>query len=219
MTSTVGNIMNKILMWVLIALVVLVSVFAAFVVYESHQVSYDTIKKPAIYLYPAEDSFVNVQLDVNGKIIKDIPEYKNGWKVFATKEGIIENKYDYLFYEAILRKIELPSYGWVVGYDDLANWLNVNLIKFGLNEKEKNQFKDYWLKELTKSEYYEIKLFEDSFLKESMNLIISPQPDTLIRLNFNFKPLKEKIEISEPTIITPKRNGFTVVEWGGRLDQ
>lgn len=213
--------MNRTLMWVLIALAIIGSVFAAFVVYESYQSNHGfsgvEVKKPAIYLYPIEDSFVNVQLNINGKIIKDIPKYNTGWNVFATKEGLIENKFDYLFYEAKLRTIELPDSGWVVKYDDLENWFDINLIKLGLNEKEKNQFKEYWLKRLPKSNYYEIKLLEDAFLKENMDLIIFPQPDTMIRLNFNFKPLKEKINILEPAITTPERTGFTVVEWGGVL--
>ena len=123
-----------------------------------------------------------------------------------------------MFYEAQLNKIDLPEEGWVVKSEDLNKWLDINLIKLGLNDKEKNQFKKYWLNELPKTNYYEIKLFEDKFLKENMNLIVSPQPDTIIRLNFYFKPLKEKLNIQEPNIVTPERKGFTVVEWGGVLD-
>lgn len=203
-------------MWILIGAAILLVSAAAFVVYEIS--APQVVKKPAIYLYPIKDSMINVQLDINGKITRDIPEYKNGWNVFVTKQGLIDNKYDYLFYEAELRKIELPNNGWIVNYNDLEEWFDINLIKLGLNEKEKYQFKEYWLKELPKSEYYEIRLLSDEFLKENMNLIITPSPDTLIRLNFYFKPLNEKIDLQEQTIITPERKGFTVVEWGGMLD-
>jgi hypothetical protein len=176
------------------------------------------VKKPAVYLYPIEKSNIRVLIDINGFITKSEPSYLNGWDVVAEPNGLIDDKYDYLFYEAQLRNLKVSDKGWVVEYNDLENWFNLNLIKLGLNEKEKNQFKEYWLEELPKSNYYEIKMLEDSFLKENMNLIISPQPETLIRLNFYFKPLKEKIELPEPTISTPGRNGFTVVEWGGLLD-
>jgi hypothetical protein len=191
--------------------------FAALVVYESQQEGRLVVKKPAIYLYPEEDSFVSVQLDINGKLIKDVPEYRGVWNVFVTKEGIIDGKYDYLFYEAELNKLELSKNGWIVKYEDLEPWFDENLPKLGLNEKEKLQFKEYWLKELSKSNYYEIKLLEDEFLKENMGIIVSPKPDTVIRLNFYFKPLKEKILLQEPLIVTPERIGFTVVEWGGIL--
>ncbi len=176
------------------------------------------VKKPAVYLYPIEKSNIWVSINVNGFITQSEPPYLNGWEVMAEPNGLIDDKYDYLFYEAQLKNLKVSDTGWVVEYNDLENWFNENLIKLGLNEKEKNQFKEYWLEELPKSNYYEIKILEDSFLKENLNLIISPQPETLIRLNFYFKPLNEKIELPEPTILTPDRTGFTVVEWGGVLD-
>jgi hypothetical protein len=150
-------------------------------------------------------------------MIKDVPEYNNGWNVFVTKEGIIEGKYDYLFYEANLKKISIPKEGWIVEYSELEFWFNKNLKLLGLNKKETDQFKEYWLNQLEKSKYYEIKLLSNEFLDENMDLIITPEPETEIRLNFIFKPLKKNYSIKNPEIITPERNGFTVVEWGGIL--
>lgn len=208
--------MNKILMWVLIGLGVVGLAFAGFVVYEMSQPQ--LVKKPAIYMYPAMDSFVDVRLEINGKMIKDMPEYGKGWHVFVTKEGFIDGKYDYLFYEAKLKTLDVPEEGWVVRYENLDSWLDITLGKLGLNEKEAFQFKEYWLEELPRSEYYEVHLLSQDFLDENMRLIISPEPDTIIRLNFYFKPLEEKMDIVEPEIKTPLRKGFTVVEWGGILD-
>jgi len=85
------------------------------------------LKKPAIYLYPEIDSQINVSLDLNGKLTKTEPEYRNGWQIFATKDGIIDNRYDYLFWEADLNELEPPAEGWVVGYADLENWFDLNL--------------------------------------------------------------------------------------------
>ena len=192
----------------------IVSAFLWFVL-----VSINSARKPAIYLYPTEDSVVNVKLRINGLMTKSLPEYNNGWNVFATKEGLIEGEYDYLFYEAKLLKMDFPDSGWVVRYEDLDKWFEVNLTTLGLNEKEKSQFMEYWVKELPKSNYYEIKLAGEKFLNENMALDISPKPDTVIRLLFNFRPLKNKTTIQEPNIITPERKGFTVVEWGGILDK
>jgi hypothetical protein len=195
----------KILIWILVAILIL-GFLAYFGVY-----------KPAVYLYPNEDSQIQVKLKVNGFITNDIPKYNNGWDVFVKRGGLIENKYDYLFYEAKLRKLELPDNGWIVSYDKLDNWFDTELIQLGLNEKEKNQFKEYWLNKLPKANYYEIRILEDSFLKDNMDLIVSPKPDTVIRLNLFFRAHKEEIDIKEPDIITPERKGFTVVEWGGIL--
>jgi len=211
--------MNKILMWILISIGIIVLAITGYVIYV-YLTSINTIdKKPAVYLYPTENSQISVQVNINGKMIADTPNYENGWNVFVTKEGIIENQYDYLFYEAKLNKVDIPTKGWIVQYSELNQWFDINLKELGLNEKEKNQFKKYWLNELPKANYYEIKLLSQEFLNNNMNLIIKPEPDTKIRINFLFKPLKKSYKIENPKITTPIRNGFTVVEWGGILNK
>ncbi len=176
------------------------------------------VKKPAIYLYPKTESVVSVNLVINGEITKSIPNYNTGWKVFVEKNGKINKQFDYLFYEANLKNLVLPDNGWVVDFKDLDSWFDINLSNLGLNRKEISDFKDYWLKILPESNYYEIKLLTENFLNENMTLNINPKPNSLIRLDFYFKPLKEKINIITPIIKTPARSGFTVVEWGGILD-
>lgn len=176
------------------------------------------IDKPAVYLYPEKKMNVKVLVDINGFITKSIPTYGIGYDVIAEPNGLIDGKYNYLFYEAQLQEINLPENGWIVGKDNLENWFNINLVKLGLNQKEIDQFKEYWIPRLSESDLYEIKLIKNDFLVENMNLIIKPEPDTLIRTIFYFKPISEKVEMEEPTIITPQRTGFTVVEWGGLLD-
>ncbi|MCK5027539.1 MAG: hypothetical protein KAS07_03910 [Candidatus Pacebacteria bacterium] len=181
--------------------------------------SLNTARKPAIYLYPTEDMDVQVQVDVNGILFNDIPKYNNGWDVFVTKDGIIDGVYDYLFYEAFLWKIDVPEEGWVVAYNELEEWFADMLPVLGLNEKETEQFVEYWMEELPRSKYYEVKLFDREFVDENMTLSIDPAPDTVIRLLFYFKPVEEKNCLQEPTIVIPTRDGFTVVEWGGILGE
>lgn len=211
--------MKKLWKWLIIIgaiiLVLIVSAVALIMYEATHMVSY----KPAIYLYPTSDSIVNVNVNFNGNIITSIPKYDSGWSVFATTYGEIDGKYDYLFYEASLNDLKLPKEGWVVSYGNLDKWFDVNLKELGLTEKEKNQFKEYWLNKLQKSDYYEIKLLDNNLLNQNdWNLITNPAPDTLIRIELYFKPLKYPEQISQPTITTPERKGFTVVEWGGILD-
>lgn len=181
--------------------------------------NFPPIKKPAVYLYPTQKSKIRVAVVLKGIITKSEPNYYKGWEVVAEPSGLINNKYDYLFYEAQLDQLQLPKEGWIVEYKELGNWLNLNLEKLGLNEKEISQFKEYWLVELPFARYYEIKLLEDDYLGENMNLEIDPKPTTIIRRNFYFKPHELQISLEQPNIITPERKGFTVVEWGGLLDK
>lgn len=173
------------------------------------------VKKPAVYLYPEKEMNVNVKVEVNGKLTFTEPEYNTGWSVNVKPDGLIDGKYDYLFYEADLNKIELPEEGWIVEFNKLEKWFDEYLPLFGLNKKETEQFKDYWLKDLKKTNYYEIKLLENNFLEENMKLKITPAPQTVLRLNFYFKPAFEKKDIKSPIINKVERKGFTVIEWGG----
>lgn len=173
------------------------------------------VKKPAVYLYPEKEMNISVNVEVNGKLTFTEPEYKNGWTVNVKPDGTIDNKYDYLFYEADLNKIELPVEGWIVEYTKIEKWFDEYLPQLGLIEKEIKQFKEYWMKDLKKANYYEIKLLGNNFLEENMKLKIIPEPQTILRLNFFFKPLSVKKEIKSPEIYKIERKGFTVIEWGG----
>lgn len=176
-----------------------------------------SLKKPAIYLYPTATQKIKVTLDINGTITKTIPNYQNNWVITANPDGSLDNDLDYLFYEANLKKIEFPEESWVVNTKNINSWFTEYLPKFGLNQKETQQFKEYWLKELPKSEYLQISLLSTDFLNQNLKLNIEPKPDTVIRLNFIFKSLNQPIITNQPTIKTPLRPGFTVVEWGGIL--
>jgi len=177
------------------------------------------LKKPAIYLYPLTKQKIDVSLVINGAMILSIPPYNKGWSVMADRNGTIENKYDYLFYENRLKTIELNDEGWIKQGSELNGWFDIILPELGLNSRELEQFKEYWLKELNENKLYEIKLFSLSFLTKNMTLDISPKPDTLIRVMFHFKVIKKRYEIRSPKIITPKRSGFHVLEWGGMVEE
>ena len=173
------------------------------------------VKKPAVYLYPTEQMNVSVKVNVNGKLTYTDPEYGTGWNVNASPTGLINNKYDYLFYEADLNKVELPNEGWIVEYAKLKEWFEEYLPKLGLNKKETEQFEEYWLAKLRKAKYYDLRILDNKFLSENMDLVIEPKPETLLRLNFFFKPISTMTELKAPVIKEFTRKGFTVVEWGG----
>jgi len=176
------------------------------------------VKKPALYLYPTTNQKVKVVLLPKGRITKTIPKYKDKWIVSASPNGLIDNKYPYLFYEVELDSISLPKEGWIVKTSDLENWFNNNLPKLGLSHKEIKDFKEYWLNELKGYPYYKIRLLSQDFLDENMAVKINPKPDTFIRVIFYFEGTYDnKEKLKEPTIKIPARKGFSVVEWGGIL--
>ncbi|AEE14782.1 hypothetical protein Thena_1161 [Thermodesulfobium narugense DSM 14796] len=180
-------------------------------------IEHTVVKKPAIYLYPTADSTITVSIDPNGTITKTIPDYKGKWTVNVTKNGKIDKKYDYLFYEATLNDSFTPSEGWIVSYNDLSLFFDKFLPILGLNKKEAAQFKEYWLKNLKRANYYLISPVSKEFIENNLKLEVTPNPDTVIRVILYFSPLDNPINIQTPVLEKPTRNGFTVVEWGGIL--
>ena len=180
--------------------------------------------KPLIYLYPQKKQDIDVKLNFDGALTVSYPEYDEsaqGWKVTAYPDGKIINhadnqEYSYLFWEG---KSSTPidwdfSKGFVVRGEDTREFLQKTLSKIGLTPKEYNEFIVYWYP-LLKDNPYNLIHFADEQYTRMAPLVITPAPDSILRVFMVFKPLNEKIEI-EPQLFQPfERKGFTVVEWGG----
>ena len=56
--------------------------------------------KPNIYLFPLENIHLDVKLEfpIGGEVIKSEPLYNNGWSIYIDTTGLIDNKYEFLFY-------------------------------------------------------------------------------------------------------------------------
>lgn len=182
------------------------------------------IEKPVIYLYPTEKTDVNVRLDFNGKIIADYPSFNEaikGWEVEAHPDGKIVNKsdgkeYSYLFWEG---EPETPinwslKEGFVVKGEDTREFLQQTLSEMGLTPREYNEFIVYWYP-LMKNNPYNLIYFAGEEYTNSVELIITPKPDSMLRVFMVYKPLKRKVDIQTQKIKYFERKGFTVVEWGG----
>lgn len=180
-----------------------------------------TMDKPIIYLYPTTDTIVSVKLLKEENITCSYPKYKGEWKVLAQPNGILKdldtNRQLYsLYYEnksAIELKIE--NEGFVVKGEDTITFLEEKLAILGLTEREAEEFIVYWLPKLEANKYNYIRFATTEEINENMPLKINPKPDTTIRVLMTFKGLEKSIDVQEQQLVTPKRTGFTVVEWGG----
>lgn len=179
--------------------------------------------KPAIYLYPKTTTTVKVIVEPKGYLTLTIPQYpKNGWSVTAHPDGTISSDgkiFPYLYYEAKIydSAVTKPDKGYVVAYNDLPNLYTELLPVLGLNQKEAQEFKEYWEKTLPKSPYYFVGILEKKITDAIEPLTITPKPDTMIRVRLYFEALTEPIAVQKPNVITPTRSGFSVVEWGGMI--
>ncbi|MBI2612071.1 hypothetical protein HYW54_05025 [Candidatus Gottesmanbacteria bacterium] len=180
--------------------------------------------KPAIYLYPERPMELSVQIIPDGYLTQSNPVYNDGWNVKAEPDGSIYEikdqkskiKNNYLYYEAQIRNLSVPKEGWVIERSKIKDQISKILLRLGLNEKERTDFLSYWEPKLTKKPYYFVTLVSKDELNRKETLLFSQKPDTLIRVRMIFEGLDGPAQVS-PLLLpeTPKRSGFTVVDWGG----
>lgn len=178
--------------------------------------------KPVIYLYPEKTIDVSVKVSPNKGLTITEPAYNNGWLVKAYPSGNLYNyndkkTYPYLFWEGRGLNYQMPKEGFVVSKDDIRQFLVEKLSQQGLIAKEYNEFIEFWAPKMTEKPYYFITFMPQAKFDKLAPLKISPQPDTIIRVFMDYRPLNEVIKVKPQVFKAPIRNGFTVVEWGGAL--
>jgi Uncharacterized protein with a bacterial SH3 domain homologue len=178
--------------------------------------------KPVIYLYPQKPTDISVKVDfANGGFTCTYPDYGNGWNVKAYPNGKVINKadgleYSYLYWEGESAVKYDTSRGFVVAGKDTAKFLREKLATLGLTPREYNEFIVYWLP-LMQGNNYNLISFQEEAYTNAAKLTVTPTPDTVIRVFMVYTPLEKPISISAQVLKTPKRSGFTVVEWGGAV--
>ncbi|MDH4472651.1 MAG: hypothetical protein QE487_08565 [Fluviicola sp.] len=182
-----------------------------------------TVCKPVIYFHSPKNLSVNIELTPKGKFTFTYPVYENGWKGTVEAEGgITVNKqhYPYLFWEANSNEINsLVNYneGFVVSKENVTAFLEEKLTEMGLNDQERTDFITFWGPRMVGSEKNHVQFLFNEEYDDIAALSITPKPDHTFRLYMLWTPMPEST-IVKPTpqkLSTVKRDGFSVVEWGG----
>ncbi len=179
------------------------------------------MKKPVIYLYPAQKQTINVVLNYKGVLIHTYPAYpKSGWTVTAEPNGTLWDEkgqeYYALFWEGLPSKPLVPKDGFIVPAKETVAFLEEKLAYLGLNRREANEFIMFWLPQMEGNPYNLIH-FSGTEYENMAGLTITPKPETVIRVMMLTLPLKSKISfpLQDLTSLKKVRKGYTVVEWGG----
>ena len=178
--------------------------------------------KPIIYLYPIQETQVNVTLWTPEKLLYTYPKYNwEKWRnVIAQPNWDLKDidtwKKLYALYWEWKSNIETNfDEGFIVAWKDIIPFLEEKLAILWLNEREAEEFIVYWLPQMEDNKYNLIRFETIEEQDENMPLNITPTPDTVIRVMMDWKAIDEPIDIPEQELTTPERNGFTVVErWG-----
>lgn len=180
---------------------------------------YFTVDKPMIYIYPEDDMDLTVRLVNEDVLSYTYPKYDREWNLHVSKDG---NIYDYktnrnyyaLYWEGISNDNLEMKEGFVVKGSDTVSFLEEKLELLGLNEREINEFIVYWINKIEDNNYNYIYFKTTDEINNYMPLEFSKDPDTLIRVVVDIKPLKKEIKVKPQELKSVKRSGFTIVEWG-----
>lgn len=175
--------------------------------------------KPVIYIYPEEQIDVELHLEFNGDLTFSYPEYTNGWKITAYPDGTLidqqDREYNYLFWEGKLDNPFKITNGYCISGTNTVEFLEEQLSKLGLTDKEAADFITYWAPRMVDNTYNIIHFLTDEELS-NIELSINPEPENIIRVYMLWQPSNTYQDIEQQQLpSTPTRTGYTVVEWGG----
>lgn len=180
--------------------------------------------KPVIYLYPEQETKVNVQLTFNGTLTSTYPTLPpEGWSVTAQPDGTLTDEegrsYRYLFWEGVADVDWKQDSGFLVKAEDAREFLEQSLTQLGLNELEQNDFITYWLPKLEKNGESFVTFAAEQYTDNAV-LTVTPQPDSVLRVQMLISKVDDSNRVAfqklpEQELPRFEREGFVLVEWGG----
>ena len=180
--------------------------------------------KPVIYLYPEQETKVNVQLTFNGTLTSTYPTLPpEGWTVTAQPDGTLTDEegrsYRYLFWEGAADVDWKQDSGFLVKAEDAREFLEESLTQLGLNELEQNDFITYWLPKLEKNGESFVTFAAEQYTDNAV-LTVTPQPDSVLRVQMLISKVDDSNraafqKLPEQELPRFEREGFVLVEWGG----
>lgn len=180
--------------------------------------------KPVIYLYPEQETKVNVQLSFNGTLTSTYPTLPSeGWTVTAQPDGTLTDEegrsYRYLFWEGVANVDWKQDSGFLVKAEDAREFLEESLTQLGLNELEQNDFITYWLPKLEKNGESFVTFAAEQYTDNAV-LTVTPQPDSVLRVQMLISKVDDSNraafqKLPEQELPRFEREGFVLVEWGG----
>ena len=171
-----------------------------------------------------------VSAQPNGVLTDLQPQYTDCSKIEGAKVGseyavsaCKSNSYPYIYWtgKSVINSYPKVEGGWIVSKDELNTFMQKQLKEIGLTEKESGDMISYWVPKMSNNNapYYEIRFIQTQDMNAFVPMNINPMPDSVLRVFLDWKALARKpaTELRPQQLQKIRRNGFTLVEWGGKL--
>lgn len=169
-----------------------------------------------LYLYGDKSMVVKVYIGteitnpnvlVNNNLIQATFDGEN--KILVDDKSVESIGFDYI---SRVKKLERPSYGYVVKGKEIQGRVHEVATRLSLNAKEIRDLLDFSSK--INSEYVFVSFFDHNHSHDILPLYFDPKPDNYRNVVFYFEKLeKNPIWSVNPPIIDPiERSGFTAIE-------
>jgi len=187
------------------------------------------VEKPVIYCYSPKPIETEIYLSPKGNLTFTYPIYNKSWHIRTASNGEILNlktgkTHPYLFWEASQEKVKFnftdqSMSAFIVKTDTIITFLENQLEKIGLNDREATDFITYWGPRLQHKEFVLIQFLVNSdYNKVFGDIDFEKRPDCMLRVGMLFSSLDNipnSFKINPQEFEPLNREGFTVIEWGG----
>lgn len=163
------------------------------------------------------------------KIVDLQPEYTdcnklnpNTFGMEYAKKACLNNNYPYIYWEgrSFDNNISPQTKGWLVKTNDIKPFLESKIEYIGFNKAEKDEFIRYWVYKVNKlnQKTVFISFLQTADIEKDFPMTVIPKPDNVNRFYILIDPnIKSHGNPAPQKLIKFKRDGYTLVDWGGMI--
>lgn len=129
------------------------------------------------------------------------------------------NKYPYIYWDGdkFIKQVPKKLLGWSIKKENIKEFLTQKANEIGMNTAEKTEFVRYWSEIISNYPATDFRIYflQNEEVDDWIKLDISPKPDSWNRIEVVFTPIQPNTHSTPYALKKIKRQGFTMVEWGG----
>lgn len=140
-----------------------------------------------------------------------------------SKQACEINKYPYIYWDGVQIAKPLPKkdVGFIVKNEEIEQFLGLKADEMGFLETEKSEFVRYWTKKIQDKNWKFVKIYflQNEEVDDYLPIYVEPKPVNSNRVQIVISKAKKNEKIQAQKLIPFKRDGYTLVEWGGIISK